>query len=167
MTLIRDEHPLDCPAIGEVVKNAFTDLVYSSNDEDQLVERLREKSELVLSLVAELEGRVVGHIGFSKVTINNQFISWYGLGPLSVRKDYQKRGIGSALVNNGLKRIRDMGANGCVVLGDPQYYSRFGFQCLDSLELEGVLPEHFQVLCFKEPKPEGIVKYCSVFDEFS
>jgi putative acetyltransferase len=112
-----------------------------------------------VSLVAEADGRVVGHIAFSPVTISDGSSNWYGLGPVSVLPEYQRRGIGSALIQEGISRLKDLGARGCCLVGHPEYYRRFGFQNLRGLVHEGVPEEVFFALSLDGHMPQGIVEF--------
>jgi putative acetyltransferase len=116
-----------------------------------------------VSLVAEDPGRIVGHVAFSPVQIAGAICHWFGLGPLSVHPDRQGRGVGSALVHEGLRRLRERSARGCVVLGYPAYYQRFGFHAEPRLTLAGSTPGHFMALCLAPPLPEGRVGYHPAF----
>jgi len=89
---------------------------------------------------------------------------WFGLGPLSVRPDRQRKGIGKALVETGLKRLRATDAAVCVVLGDPVYYARFGFVSDPALRYGDVPPEYFQRIVFSGAPPSGGMMYHSAFD---
>ncbi len=101
---------------------------------------------MTLSLVAEEEGEVIGHIAFSPVTITPFAVGWYGLGPVSVRPDRQGRGTGSALVRRGLDMLRKAGASGCVLAGNPAFYERFGFRNEPALVFPGCAPQYFMAL---------------------
>lgn len=116
-----------------------------------------------LSLVTVKDGEIVGHVAFSPITISGEATKWYGLGPVSVWPDQQSKGIGQALIIAGLNRLRGMHAQGCVVLGDPAYYGRFGFVSDPELWYSDVPPEYFQRLSFAEITPKGEVKYHSEF----
>ncbi|GJM14621.1 MAG: N-acetyltransferase [Pseudohongiella sp.] len=97
--------------------------------EAKLVARLRENAPPVISLVAELEGAVVGHILFSSVTLDTQpSLQLMGLAPMAVLPEFQRQGIGSALVEAGLAKCREMEFGAVVVLGHPDYYPKFGFK---------------------------------------
>jgi putative acetyltransferase len=119
---IRSETPADYEAIMQVTYEAFKGKPYSDETEHLIILRLREAGALALSLVAEMDGQIVGHVAFSIVLINGEDIGWYGLGPISVAPAHQKQGIGSALVKEGLAKIRELGAKGCVLEGSPAYY---------------------------------------------
>jgi putative acetyltransferase len=125
--LIRDETESDIEVITEITKQAFENHPFSRNTEQFIIHALRGANAMTVSLVAENDGTLVGHIAFSPVTFSDGSENWYGLGPISVRGAYQKQGIGSSLVNEGLRLLKDADAEGCVVVGDPNYYERFGF----------------------------------------
>ena len=145
---IREEADADVNAIAEVTVAAFKTLAISNHTEQFIIEALRAADALTVSLVAEVDGRVVGHIAFSPVTISDGSANWYGLGPVSVLPDYQRQGIGSALILKGLSRLKGFGARGCCLVGHPDYYRRFGFQNIRGLVHEGVPEEVFLALAF-------------------
>ncbi|GGI54749.1 GNAT family N-acetyltransferase [Oxalicibacterium solurbis] len=155
---IRDECADDVDAIRRITQAAFSLAEHSSGTESAIVDALRMADALAVSLVATMDEEVVGHIAFSPVTIGTA-IGWFGLGPLSVRPDMQKQGIGGALVGEGLIRLRAMRARGCVVLGDPGYYRRFGFVHDPAIRYEGVPPEYFMRLSFDGSEVSGNVVY--------
>lgn len=146
---IRPEQPGDAEAIRRTTKMAFASMEHSSQTEAQIVDALRSAEALTISLVAIEDGDVVGHIAFSPVTIDGKDFGWYGLGPLSVTPDRQRHGIGGALVREGLLRLANMDAKGCVVLGDPDYYKRFGFDNDPGLVLDGVPAAYFMRVVLK------------------
>ncbi|MCM2399500.1 N-acetyltransferase [Rhizobium sp. S95] len=157
--IIRDEAAGDETAIGAVTAAAFADMPYSNQTEPRIIERLRQAGAMTISLVAEDGGDILGHIAFSPVTLAGGETGWYGLGPVSVRPDLQKRGIGSTLVNEGLKRLKMRDAQGCVLVGYPDYYKRFGFASCPTLKVEGVSPEYLLALPLRGPVPSGIVAF--------
>ncbi len=157
--IIRNEKKSDIEAISEITIAAFENNPYSKHTEQFIISALRAANALAVSLVAEIEGRVVGHIAFSPVTISGHSCDWYGLGPISVLPDFQKQGIGKSLVREGLRLLRASGAKGCALVGDPGYYKRFGFRNLPDLILEGVPPENFLALLFGENKAHGVVVF--------
>lgn len=165
---IRTEQPADAEAIRALTTEAFATAPHSSGTEAAIVDALRKAGALTLSLVAvengETSGEILGHVAFSPVTIDGAERAWFGLGPVSVQPPRQRGGIGSELIREGLRRLRDMGADGCVLLGDPAYYGRFGFANDPSLVLEGVPPEYFMRLGFGAAVPAGTVRYHAVFD---
>ena len=157
--LIRPEAPGDAEAIGAVTAEAFRTVAVSRQTEPYIVEALRAAGALSVSLVAELDGRVVGHVAFSPVAISDGSRDWYGLGPVSVLPAHQRRGIGRTLIREGLDRLRQRGGRGCCLVGDPNYYTRLGFRRIDSLTLEGVPPEYFLALPLGEAIPHGAVTF--------
>lgn len=157
--VIRDERMADTVAITEVTAAAFEALEISGHTEQFIIEALRSAGVLTLSLVAEVDGRVVGHIAFSPVTISDRTTDWYGLGPVSVLPEYQRRGIGKALIQEGISRLKDLNAKGCCLVGHPQYYRKFGFENVAGLAVEGVPQEVFLALSFDGRFPEGDVMF--------
>lgn len=128
------------------------------------MDALREAGQLILSLVAEEGGNIVGHVAISPVTISDGSENWYGLGPISVAPQRQGEGIGSSLMGRALAGLRSLGAGGCVLLGDAAYYHRFGFKPEAGLVLPGVAPEYFQAIAFAAVIPNGTVAYHTAFD---
>jgi len=124
---IRAEQPADHSKIHHLTKIAFEPKAFSDGTEPDLIDELRNAGELSLSLVAENGADIVGHITFSKVVIGQFNYGWYGLGPISVHPDQQRTGIGTSLIENGFQLLQDLGCEGCALVGDPKYYSRFGF----------------------------------------
>jgi putative acetyltransferase len=161
--LIRSETDADVSAITEVTVAAFNTLEISNHTEQFIIEALRAAKALTVSLVAELDGRVVGHIAFSPVTISDGTRNWYGLGPVSVLPAYQRRGIGTALIREGLSRLQDVNAQGCCLVGHPDYYRKFGFKNLSGLVYEGVPQEVFFALSFDRNTPQGTVTFHEAF----
>jgi putative acetyltransferase len=161
--IIRDETAADVSAIAEVTVAAFKTLAISHHTEQFIIAALRAANALTVSLVAELNGRVVGHVAFSAVTISDGTRNWYGLGPVSVLPEYQRQGIGKALIQNGISILRGLNAHGCCLVGDPEYYKRFGFRNISGLIHEGVPQEVFLALPLDEHAPQGIVVFHNGF----
>jgi predicted N-acetyltransferase YhbS len=161
---IRSEHADDIASIRQLIEAAFKHAVHTSHTEQFIVDGLRRAGQLSLSLVAVEDDRVVGHVAVSPVTISSGASGWYGLGPISVAPNRQAQGIGSMLMKAALVGVQALGGNGCVVLGDPSYYRRFGFRVKPGLELSGVPQEYFQVLSFSTELPMGSVQYHLAFD---
>lgn len=157
--VIRNETGADISTITAVTVAAFTTLEVSDHTEQFVIEALRAAKALTLSLVAEIDGRVVGHISFSPVTISDGTMHWYALGPVSALPEYQRKGIGKALIREGLSRLKELGAKGCCLVGHPQYYRKFGFQNVAGLVLEGVPQEVFFALSFDGHIPRGNVTF--------
>ncbi|MRX50708.1 GNAT family N-acetyltransferase [Paracoccus sp. S-4012] len=165
----RPETAEDREVIAALIEAAFAGAAHASGREAEIVAGLRRAGGLTLSLVAEDQGAVVGHVAFSPVSIAGEggaaaADGWFGLGPVAVRPDRQRGGVGTGLIHAGLARLRDAGARGCVVLGDPAYYRRFGFAPDPALRLDGVPPEYFMRLVLAGPLPAGRVTYHPAFD---
>ena len=156
---IRTETNDDIGAIAEVTVAAFQTLAISNHTEQFIIEALRAAKALMVSLVAESGGRVIGHIAFSPVTISDGTPDWYGLGPVSVFPEYQRQGIGKALIREGLSRLKSIQARGCCLVGHPEYYKKFGFKNMSGLVLEGVPKEVFFALSFDGHSPQGTVTF--------
>ena len=157
--VIRSETDNDVSAITEVTLAAFKTLEISNHTEQFIIAALRAAGTLAVSLVAEVDGRVAGHIAFSPVTISDGTQNWYGLGPVSVLPAYQRQGIGKALIREGLSRLKDMNAQGCCLVGHPDYYRKFGFKNMSGLVHEGVPQEVFFALSFDGHTPQGSVAF--------
>jgi putative acetyltransferase len=162
--IIRLEQPGDEEAIARVTEDAFRNVDYSSQTEHLIVERLRKAGALTISLVAEDSEGIIGHVGFSPVTLTSGETGWFCLAPLSVTPDRQRQGVGSGLVREGLAALERLSAAGAVVAGDPEYYGRFGFRHIDGLSGEGVPDEYFTVLRLHGGTPSGIVGFHPGFD---
>jgi putative acetyltransferase len=161
--IIRPENRRDIPAIRSLVTEAFRDAPYRDGNEADIVDALRTGGVLTESLVAEAEGKIVGHVAFSPVTVDTPDVGWFGLGPVAVRAEKRCCGIGAALIEAGLKRLEDRRARGCVVLGDPLYYRRFGFVSDSRLRYANVPAEYFQRLVIDGEAPQGMVNYHPAF----
>jgi putative acetyltransferase len=156
---IRPELPSDARIIRQVTEAAFKVAEHSAGTESAIIDALRAAKALTVTLVATIDRDVIAHVAFSPVTIDGHDIGWFGLGPVSVRPDLHGTGIGGALIREGLDRLRMAGAKGCVVLGDPNYYQRFGFEPDPSVRYEGVPPEYFMALSLDGSKASGSVAY--------
>ncbi len=161
---IRSETVGDVDFIAEVTVAAFKDIEFSSHTEQFIVADLRRANVLTISLVAELDTEIVGHIGFSPVTLSDGSSDWYGLGPVSVLPEHQRRGIGKSLIEEGLFQLRDLKARGCCLVGHPEYYRQFGFTNPPGLKFEGVPPEAFFAQSFDGTMPRGTVTFHDAFN---
>ncbi len=161
--IIRSENSGDGPEIRALVTAAFDGAPHSEGSEAAIVDALRAGGALTVSLVAENNGAIIGHVAFSPVEIDGRNLDWFGLGPVAVRPDRQRQGVGIRLIGAGIDRIRSIGAAGCVVLGDPGYYRRFGFKADPALCFPGVPPEYFQCLDFAPDARRGVVVYHPAF----
>lgn len=160
---IRHEEAADASAIESLIVAAFADAPHTDHNEQFIVRALRESGALALSLVAQDEQQLLGHVAVSPVTITGTAANWFGLGPIAVLPQYQGKGIGSQLMEAALTELKIREAAGCVLLGDPAFYQRFGFRVEPDLELPDVPPEYFQVLAFAAPVPRGVVAYHNAF----
>lgn len=172
---IRSENVSDNGAISALTYQAFKNHPHhapgAEPTEHLIVQKLRESGVLSVSLVAEDDTGLLGHIAFSPVTIaqaNGDIVknNWFGLGPVSVSPAHQGKGIGSQLIRAGIEAMRTLGAEGIVLLGEPEYYKRFGFYADSHLILEGVPAEYFLVTMLDEGEtevPAGIVHYHHAF----
>ena len=161
---VRPEAGGDEAGIGYVVATAFAASRHGHNGEAGIVERLRERGELAVSLVAEIEvAGIVGHIAFSPVAIADGARDWFGLGPVAVLPAHRRAGIGAALIEAGIAQLRARGAAGCVVLGDPRFYARFGFLRDLALSFPGPPPSAFQRVVWSQSAPRGVVSYSPAF----
>jgi len=161
--VIRNETAADVRPIEAVTLAAFRDAAHTSHTEHCIVDALRRCGQLAVSLVAVVDGELAGHIAVSPVSITDGTPEWFGLGPLSVLPTHQGRGIGSRLTREALRLLRERGARGCVVLGEPAYYGRFGFLADPHLVLPGVPAEYFQAIRFDHSQPRGTVTYHAAF----
>ena len=157
------ETPSDEEAIEQVTRRAFLSHPYSQQTEQFIIRDLRVDHALSVSLVAEDAGRIVGHLALSPVTVSDGAAGWYGLGPISVEPDLQRRGVGRALMESGLAELRKIGAKGCVLVGEPAFYSRFGFANHPALVREGVPQEFFLSLSLGAACAHGNVQFHPAF----
>lgn len=166
MVTIRPEQSKDTEGVRAINEQAF-----GTATEARLVDLFRERGKLVVSLVAEAENDLVGHIAFSRVSMASRpECRGVGLGPMAVLPTMQKRGIGSALVRAGLERCREIGYECVVVVGHPQFYSRFGFIPAHRFGMRCSWPIPEDAFMALELRPEalavpvGLVTYESIFD---
>lgn len=160
---IRTETLDDHAAIRTLLRAAFADGPGAGEVEERIVDALREDDAMTLSLVADIDGRIAGVVVFSPVTIDDGAANWYGLGPVAVMPQDQRHGVGGALIRAGLAELAERGAAGCVVLGEPDYYGRFGFRADPRLRYADVPPQYFQALSFGDALPQGEVRYHASF----
>lgn len=163
MPHIRPETASDIDAIRQLTVQAFAGQPHSNQTEHLLIDALRAASALSVSLVAEQAGGIIGHIAFSRVQIDGADCDWFGLAPISVLPQYQRQGIGSALIAAGLTRLDKLDAQGCVVLGDPAYYRRFGFRPCAGLSLDDVPADYFMAHPATDICPQGRVSFHPAF----
>lgn len=163
MSFVRPEQPGDVRAI-----HALHTASFPSESEARLVDLLRGAGRLPVSLVADVDGKVIGHVAFSPVTASSNFPG-AGLAPIAVLEHHRRQGIAAALVHAGLQACREAGFGWAVVLGDPAYYSRFGFRAAQEF---GLTDEYgggpaFQAIPLVPngvPTGAGLVRYAPEFD---
>ncbi|HWU00502.1 MAG TPA: N-acetyltransferase [Terriglobales bacterium] len=164
---LRHACPDDDAAIRNLIYAAFQNHPHHApgalQSEHLLVDQLRADGALTLSLVAERNGAVVGHLAVSPVQISDGSKNWFGLGPVAVAPRHQRRGIGSALVRYGLEMLRQEKAAGLVVLGEPRFYQRFGFRADASLVLPKIPAIYFMALPLNGSLAVGTVGYHPAF----
>ncbi|MFT7653370.1 MAG: putative acetyltransferase [Candidatus Azotimanducaceae bacterium] len=160
---VRGERPEDIGDIFDITELAFRGRPYAGGDEQDLVNRLRDTNALALSLVAEIGGCVVGQITFSLASNSDESGPWFALGPVSVIPELQNEGIGSALINRGLAEIRDRGALGCILTGNPDYYQRFGFKLCPANVPAEESAEFFQLKILCASSTSGMFEFHPAF----
>lgn len=161
---IRTEQPADDAAIHELTFAAFEPMPFSSGTEAPIIRALRRSGDLTLSLVADEDGEIVGHVAFSPVTIDGVHAGWFGLGPISVRADRQRQGIGKALIARGLELLRERDAAGVALIGNPDIYGRVGFESDGLLAYCNLDRRLVQRLVLSGPPPRGELKFAPGFD---
>lgn len=166
--VIRQEQQKDYDKVYQLVKTAFASAEHSDGNEQDLVVALRECEEFIpeLSLVAEVDGKIVGHILFTKVKVGEHIE--LALAPLAVSSDYQKKGIGTALIEEGHKIARELGFHYSIVLGSENYYPKFGYIPAKQFGIKApfeVPAENFMAIQLCEPDEEvkGTVQYADAF----
>ena len=166
---IRVERVEDYEAVRKINDKAFGQV-----EEGRIVDKIREACEEIISLVAVEDEKVVGHIFFSPAVIINkgETIKGMGLAPMAVHPDYQNKGIGSLLVKEGIKRVKETGCPFIIVLGHDKYYPRFGFETASKYGIypqwEGVPDEAFMVMILDKVTMSGVsgvATYRKEFDE--
>ncbi len=160
---IRSEEAADAGRIAEVTERAFRQAEHTCGREHWLVGALRTAGALTVSLVAVSDRGIVGHVATSPLTISESGGDWFGLGPISVLPECQRQGIGSRLMEAALARLRANGARGCVLVGDPKFYTRFGFKSDASLVVAGVPSEVTLSLRFVQNDDHGTVTFHPAF----
>ncbi len=160
---IRSERHEDHAAIHDVTKRAFAPMPFSDGDEQELIGRFRDAGVLALSLVAEKDGAVVGQISFTPAFAKDASPGWYALGPVSVEPQFKHQGIGSMLIRAGIDWLRDQDAAGCILVGNPDYYRRFGFHLFPALAPANEPAEYFQILPLRVASPAVMVGFHSLF----
>ena len=160
---IRPEVATDAPAIFDLTRRAFATMPFAAGDEQVLIGVLRDLGALSLSLVAEHQGAVVGHVALSPVTHESGEAGWFGLGPISVEPALQRQGVGGALIAEARRWLSDQDARGCILTGDPNYYPRHGFLPAPGHAPEAEPAEYFMVLSLSGGIPDGRFRFHPAF----
>tara|TARA_R110000772_G_scaffold18400_38_gene51998 strand:+ start:8754 stop:9260 length:507 start_codon:yes stop_codon:yes gene_type:complete len=161
--VIRPERSADHAAIYDITKRAFAPMPFADGNEQDLIGRFRDAGALALSLVAEQDGIVVGQVTFTKAFAADGSSGYYALGPVAVEPELQGQHIGSKLIDAGLAMLRERDAAGCVLVGDPAYYRRFGFRLFPNLCPEGEPAEYFQLLPLRVTEPHSVIAFHPLF----
>lgn len=162
--IIRDERISDYDAINDLTVRAFAPMSFSDGSEVSIIRSLRQSDELTISLVAEDDDAIVGHVALSPVTINGVHGGWFGLGPISVEPDRQRAGIGKSLVFAGFDVLRQRGATGVALIGNPQIYSRYGFESDGLLTYRDLETRLIQRIVFAGEAPQGKLRFADAFE---
>jgi putative acetyltransferase len=162
---IRPETAEDYNAIYDLTQQAFAPMPYSDGDEQDLINKLRDHGALALSLVAQMDNRIVGHVAFSPAFATDGMPNWFALGPVSVLPELQGRGIGGLLIREGIEWLVAQRAAGCVLVGNPNYYRRFGFVVMPDLAPLGQPEEYFMVLPLDCAEPASVIAFHPLFGE--
>ena len=160
---VRNERPGDVDIIRDLTELAFRDRDYSCKREHLLIDDLRAANALTVSLVAEAESTVIGHLALSPVSLSGASGPWFGLGPISVLPEWQQKGVGTAMMNEALARLTQQQAAGCILVGDPRFYKRFGFVHDPSIVAEGEPPEYTMILRLSVNPDHGIARFHDAF----
>ena len=162
--LLRREREADAAKIHAITDAAFRGMPYASGDEAAIVDRLRRSGGLALSLVALIDDDLIGHVAFSPAVAADGSAPWFALGPVSVRPDQQRQGVGSALIRRGLKLLADDNALGCILVGDPAYYQRFDFKLAPDNSPSQDYAPYFMLCRFAQTQPSGTLSFHDAFD---
>lgn len=161
--IIRPERVEDHEAIYDITKRAFAPMPYADGDEQELIGRFRNAGVLALSLVAEKDGKMVGQITFTPAFAADGSAGWFALGPVSAEPELKHQGIGSQLIQAGIAWLKEQNAAGCILIGNPAYYSRFGFLPFPDLTPEGMPAEYYQILPLGAAQPDVVVGFHPLF----
>jgi putative acetyltransferase len=160
---VRPETPHDHQVIYGITQRAFASMPFASGDEQILINNLRDAGALSISLVAEVNAHVRGHVAFSPARAADGTHPWYALGPIAVEPTFQRRGIGTALINAGIRLLQERNAQGCTLVGDTNYYPRFGFQSFPAICPPTEPPEYFMILPMRTKTPTAVITFHPLF----
>jgi putative acetyltransferase len=161
--VVRDQTEADFAAVHDLVTAAFKTMPHACGREPFIMDALWRAGAATVALVAEDAGKILGQVAFSKVKVGGAEVGWHGCGPLLVLPERHMQGIGGALMQAGLERLRALGAKGRVLVGNPKYYSRFGFENTDAMRVPGAPPEVFMALRLAGETPRGDVEFDKAF----
>lgn len=161
--VIRLERPDDLETLYDLTRRAFAPMPFAGGDEQYLLNALRAGGALAISLVAEREGLIVGHAAYSPAYATDGTPGWYALGPISVEPACQHQGIGRALIAQGTAMLVERDAAGCILIGNPAYYSRFGYLPFPQYCPANEPAEFFQVLPLKDGQPRSVIAFHPLF----
>ena len=162
---IRTEEAKDCEIIYDLTKRAFAPMPFAAGDEQDLINSLRDNGALSLSLVAEYEDQIIGHVAFSPAIAKDDSGPWYGLGPVSVAPEFQSQGVGSALINQGLDMLRKEGTAGCILVGNVDYYKRFGFEQAPTSCPTNEPKDNYMILPMAVSKTSSVIDFHPLFHD--
>lgn len=162
--IIRPETTADHQAIYDLTRDAFAPMSFSDGSEPGIINQMRADGDLTLSLVADA-GDIIGHVAFSPASIAVAEGDWYGLGPIAVRADYQRQGIGTKLAHAGFDHLRKLGAAGCVLTGNPAVYTPMGFSNDHALTYSGLNPKYILYRAWGGAVPEGEIAFADALQE--
>jgi putative acetyltransferase len=161
---VRPEAANDQAAIYNLTKLAFAGKRYSDGNEQDLIDALRTAGALEVSLVAEQDGQIIGHVALSPAIAQDGSQGWYALGPISVTPECQRQGIGGLLIRESMARLLELKAAGCVLIGDTRYYLRHGFVPRPDLAPTSEPAEHYMIRSLTEKIPATSVSFHPVFN---
>lgn len=164
MVEIREERPDDVAAVRDLNRRAF-----GQDQESNIVDALRANGAALLSLVATVNDRVVGHIMYSPLSIGGN-VKGAALGPMGVLPEYQRQGIGGKLIEAGNRKLKDAGCPFIIVVGHADYYARFGFRPAreHGIKCQWDVPDDvFMLLILDQAEMEGVSGLAKYRDEFS
>lgn len=161
---IRRETDADIPAIADIVTAAFAEVEQSDQTESRIVEQLRDDNALSVSLVAVVDTRIVGHVAASPVSFDDATGGWFGVGPVSVAPESQGHGVGTALMEHVIAALREGGAGGAIVVGEPAFYVKLGFAHTEFLSYQNVSDKYLLAQRLGDSRfPTGQVHYHPAF----
>jgi putative acetyltransferase len=160
---IRHERPEDFAAIHDLIRRAFAPMPFADGTEQDLPNKFRTAGILSLSLVAETDGMIAGHVALTPATHESGVAGWFALGPIAVEPDLQRKGIGTALIAEAKAWLVARGATGCILMGDTDYYPRHGFKPTPECAPLNEPAEHFMVIEMTDAAPRGQFSFHPLF----